>query len=107
MSGDCGRNFRQGADPGLHKSAEPRAMPVSQVMRDNDFDGLPNCLRGRVAEQVFGFSAPRADLAGRIYSQGGMHDAHRSPGHHADAGSSAEIFVGRKTIKWLRLYGRP
>ncbi len=28
------------------------------------------------------------------------------PGRHVDAGSEAEIFVGRRTTRWLRLYGR-
>jgi hypothetical protein len=30
---------------------------------------------------------------------------HRSPGHHVDGGSLADIFVGRKATRWLRLYG--
>ena len=29
------------------------------------------------------------------------------PGHHVDAGSSAEIFFGRSATRWLRLNGRP
>jgi hypothetical protein len=29
---------------------------------------------------------------------------YRSPGHHDDGGSLAEIFVGRSAIRWLRLY---
>ena len=28
---------------------------------------------------------------------------HRSPGHHSDRGSLAEIFVARSAIRWLRL----
>jgi len=28
---------------------------------------------------------------------------HRSPGHHVDSGSLADIFVGRSATKWLRL----
>jgi hypothetical protein len=32
---------------------------------------------------------------------------YRSPGHHVDGGSLAEIFVDRSAIRWLRLYGRP
>ena len=31
--------------------------------------------------------------------------AHRSPGHHVDGGSLAEILVVRSATKWLRLYG--
>ena len=30
---------------------------------------------------------------------------HRSPGHHVDGGSLAEIFVVRSATRWLRLYG--
>jgi hypothetical protein len=30
---------------------------------------------------------------------------HRSPGHQADGGSLAEIFVDRSAMRWLRLYG--
>lgn len=30
---------------------------------------------------------------------------HRSPGHQLDAGSLAEIFVGRSATRWLCLYG--
>ena len=32
---------------------------------------------------------------------------YRSPGHHVEAGSLAEIFVGRSAMRWPRLYGRP
>jgi hypothetical protein len=31
----------------------------------------------------------------------------RSPGHHVDGGSSAEILDGRSATRWLRLYRRP
>ena len=34
-----------------------------------------------------------------------MVSVHRSPGHHVDGGSLAEILVVRSTIKWLRFYG--
>ena len=30
---------------------------------------------------------------------------HRSPGHHVDGGSLADIFVARSAIRWLRLKG--
>ena len=30
---------------------------------------------------------------------------YRSPGHHVDGGSLAEILVGRSATRWLRLYG--
>jgi hypothetical protein len=30
---------------------------------------------------------------------------YRSPGHHVDGGSLAEIFVGCSATKWLRLSG--
>jgi hypothetical protein len=32
-------------------------------------------------------------------------DLHRSPGHHFDGGSLAEIFVARSATRWLRLNG--
>jgi hypothetical protein len=32
-------------------------------------------------------------------------DIHRSPGHHVDGGSLAEILVGRSATRWLRLNG--
>ena len=44
VNGDCRHDFRQDADPSLHKSREPRAMPMPKVMRDDNFYGLPNCL---------------------------------------------------------------
>jgi len=30
-------------------------------------------------------------------------ELHRSPGHHAERGLSAEILVGRNATRWLRL----
>ncbi len=30
-------------------------------------------------------------------------DLHRSPGHHVDGGSLAEILVSRSATRWLRL----
>ena len=32
---------------------------------------------------------------------------YRSPGHHVDGGSLAEILVVRSATRWLRLYGQP
>jgi hypothetical protein len=32
---------------------------------------------------------------------------YRSPGHHVEVGSSAEILVGRSVTRWLRLNGYP
>jgi len=32
---------------------------------------------------------------------------YRSPGHHVDGGSSAEILDSRSATRWPRLYGRP
>ena len=31
------------------------------------------------------------------------HQAHRTPGHHVEGGSLAEILVGRSATRWLRL----
>jgi hypothetical protein len=81
VNGCCGDDFRQGADPRLHKSAETRLVAVAKVRRDNDFDRLPHGLRTRVTEQFFGFPAPAADLAGRVYRES---RGHRYPAFRVD-----------------------
>ncbi len=37
VNGDGGDDFRQGADPRLHKSAETGPVAIAKVRRDNDF----------------------------------------------------------------------
>ena len=42
-------------------------------------------------------------LAGRLKPYELTSDGHRSPGHHVEGGSLAEILFGRSATRWLRL----